>query len=489
MRVFAAILAMILTMGAAAQAAPKAPDKNPRKPAAKSTTARTAAPMPKPKPVARPAIGPAAKPAAGAARPGAAKPATADSTPAKPPALREAYAAMSAADRMAIQSGLTWTGDYDGAIDGEFSDRLIDAVKAYQKRRNATITGFPNREERDAIAATAAARQNAAGWRTVEDPVTGAHVGIPGKYAPKFAPGPIGSRWSSEQGQLQIETFRIDPGATLEAVFAQQKKQPRRRITSSTLRPDSFVIAGMQGLKKLTVLGFARNGEVRGLTILYDQAMEGTVDPLVAPMAAAFVPFPGYAMAGVATAAPRRNVAYGSGIVVSSKGDILTDRGLADRCNVIAVSGHGHAERIADDADHGLALLRASGARDVTPLNLTGSAAGDDVTLLGIADPQMQDGGSAVTAVSARLNIAAGSRALATAPALGFSGAAAFDAQGRFAGLVASTAAPPGTRQAVIVPAETIRHFLQTHSVTQTAGVTGLEAARASVVRVICVRK
>jgi peptidoglycan hydrolase-like protein with peptidoglycan-binding domain len=485
MRVFAALLAMILTMGVAAQAAPKAPDKNPRKPDAKSTTARTAAPIPKPKPIAKPI----AKPAAGAAKPGAAKPKTADTTPAKPPALREAYAAMSAADRMAIQSGLTWTGDYNGAIDGEFSDRLIDAVRAYQKRRNAAVTGIPSREERDTMAATAAARQNAAGWRTVEDPVTGARVGIPGKYAPKFAPGPIGSRWSSEQGQLQIETFRIDTGATLEAVFAQQKKQPRRRIASSTLRPNSFVIAGTQGLKKLTVLGFAQNGEVRGLTILYDQAMEGTVDPLVAPMAAAFVPFPGYAMAGVATATPRRNVVYGSGIVVSSTGDILTDRGLADRCNVIAVSGHGHAERIADDADHGLALLRATGTRDVTPLNLTGTASGDDVTLLGIADPQIQDGGSAVTAVSARLNIAAGSRALTTVPALGFSGAAAFDAQGRFAGLVASTATPPGTRQAVVVPAETNRRFLQAHSVTQAAGATGLEAAKASVVRVICVRK
>jgi hypothetical protein len=339
------------------------------------------------------------------------------------------------------------------------------------------------------MAATAAARQNAAGWRTVEDPVTGARVGVPGKYAPKFAPGPIGSRWSSEQGQLQIETFRIDTGATLEAVFAQQKKQPRRRITSSTLRPDSFVIAGMQGLKKLTVLGFARNDEVRGLTILYDQAMEGTMDPLVAPMVAAFVPFSGYAMAGVAAAATRRNVAYGSGIVVSSAGDVVTDRDLTEKCNVITVSGHGHAERIADDADHGLALLRASGARDVAPLNLMGAASGDDVTLLGIADPQMQNGGAAVTAINAHLNVKNGLRVLDTALAPGFAGAAALDMQGRFAGLVASKTESPGAQQAVAVPAETIRRFLEGRSVAQTASGASLEKAKASVVRVICVRK
>ena len=41
----------------------------------------------------------------------------------------------------------------------------------------------------------------------------------------------------------------------------------------------------------MVVRGFAKNGEVRGITILYDQAMEGTMDPLVAPMSSAFVPF------------------------------------------------------------------------------------------------------------------------------------------------------------------------------------------------------
>ena len=69
---------------------------------------------------------------------------------------------------------------------------------------------------------------------------------------------PNGTRWASEQGQLQVETFRIDTGATLDAVFEQQKKMPRRRIASSALQADSFVISGMQGLKKMVVRGFAR---------------------------------------------------------------------------------------------------------------------------------------------------------------------------------------------------------------------------------------
>src|SRR4029079_235634 len=121
-------------------------------------------------------------------------------------------------------------------------------------------------------------------------------------------------RWASEQGQLQVETFRIDTGATLDAVFEQQKKLARRRIASSALQGDSFVITRMQGLKKMVVRGFARDGEVRGVTILYDQAMEGSIDPLVAPMSSAYVPFATGFSVAAAAGGPRRKVEYGTGV-------------------------------------------------------------------------------------------------------------------------------------------------------------------------------
>ena len=59
-----------------------------------------------------------------------------------------------------------------------------------------------------------------------------------------------------------------------------------------------------------------------------------------------------------------------------------------------------------------------------------------NVTLVGVADPQAQSGGAAVSAVSAKLGPEASTRPLETVPALGFAGSAALDAQGRFAGLV-----------------------------------------------------
>lgn len=506
MRVFAAILAVILgTSAALAQGDPRANPTPEAKPAAKSdarakaktqTKIRSARKDAKPKPDAEKKPEPAAKSKSkkAAAPKRATTGSAAEGAPAaKPSGLQDTYAAIPLADRMAIQNDLTWGGDFTGPIDGEYSERLVAAVKAYQTRHKNPVTGVMSPQERAALAAAVEPRKQQIGWRLIEDPVTGARLGLPGRLATKVTPGVNGTRWSSEQGQLQVETFRIDTGATLDAVFDQQKKMPRRRVESSALQSDSFVISGMQGLKKMVVRGYARNGEVRGLTILYDQAMEGTVDPLVAPMASAFVPFAtGFAVAGAADAA-RRKVDYGTGIIVSATGHVLTDRRLIDGCSVVTLPGLGNAERIATDAGGELAMLRIHGAHNLTPLGIGTAADGGNVTLIGIADPQTQGGGAAVSTVNSKAGAAADPSPLEAAPAAGFAGAAALDAQGRFAGMVVVknpvVAGPAGPPQAAVVPVGRIRNFLEANDVAPSSGPPGVEAAKASVTRVICVRK
>ena len=147
---------------------------------------------------------------------------------------------------MAIQNDLTWGGDFTGPIDGEFSERLVAAVKAYQSRHKNPVTGVMSPAERAALAAAVEPRKRG-GRLAAEDPVTGARLGLPGKFATKTTALQNGTRWASDQGQMQVETFRIDTGATIDAVFEQQKKMPRRRIESNSLQADSFVITGMQG--------------------------------------------------------------------------------------------------------------------------------------------------------------------------------------------------------------------------------------------------
>jgi hypothetical protein len=188
-------------------------------------------------------------------------------------------------------------------------------------------------------------------------------------------------------------------------------------------------------------------------------------------------------------------VEYATGVTVSGDGAILTGGDVTDGCKSIVVAGHGNADRIADDKDHGLALLRIYGAHGLQPIALDGGAAKGGLTLVGIADPQNQGGGSAVSRVKASVAQGAGGGepALSPAPALGFSGAAALDTNGKFAGLallkptdVAGLSGSAPAAQAVLAPVEAVQAFLKANKVTPASGSSD---AKAAVVRVICVRK
>ena len=191
-------------------------------------------------------------------------------------------------------------------------------------------------------------------------------------------------------------------------------------------------------------------------------------------MSSAFAPFPGSGLAALMGPPPRRKVEYGTGIVVSAAGHILTDQKLTEGCNVVEVAGHGDAHRLAEDSAAGLTLLQVFGAPDLAPLALTEGATGADLTLVGIADPQAQAGGRAASTATARLN----GDGLQPTPQLGFAGAAALDAQGRFVGMVALTTpvvASAGATtvplpQATLVSVPAIRKFLDAQNVTPATG-------------------
>jgi peptidoglycan hydrolase-like protein with peptidoglycan-binding domain len=412
-----------------------------------------------------------------------------------PPAQPGGYGNMPMSERILIQFDLAWTGYYNGLINGEFNDKSLAAVKAFQKDRKFKETGMLALAERASLAASSKTKQEQVGWRMVDDKATGAQVGLPILQVPNSSPSKSGTRWSSAQGQVQAETFRIrEPGTKLATIFEQQKKEPpNRKLEVNLLRDDFFILSGMQGLKKFYVRAEVKDLEVRGLTILWDQATEGIMDPVVVVMSSAFAPFPGTGLTALAGPPPRRKVDYGTGIVVSAGGHVLADRQVTDGCSVIQVSGYGDANAVADDEAAGLSLLRVFGASDLVPAAIVheGARTGD-LTLVGIADPQSQGGARAVTTVAAKLN---GDGFLAPPPQLGFAGAAALDGQGRFFGMVAlktpvvatTGAAPPP--QASVISVGTIRKFLDAQYVTPATGRAGIDAAKAAMVRVICVRK
>ncbi len=393
-------------------------------------------------------------------------------------------------ERQKIQAALLWAGDYAGSSGGE--DAMLGAIKSFQKRHKAKITGVLTASERADLIAAAKAHEAEYGWNVVVDPATGIRIGLPSKMLPNARDTAHGTRWSSAHGEVKVETFRIkETGLTLAALFEREKKEPvARRVESSALTDDGFTISGMQGLKMFSVRARQRDGEIRGFTILYDQMMETIVAPVTAAMVAAFSPFPERSAPFAVLAKP---VEYGNGLVVSTQGHIVTDLKLTQGCQVIVASGLGNAERVAEDQDNGLALLRVYGARKLSPVALAHDVLkAGELTLIGIPDPKEQDGRRKLTEIKARLASGSAIEPRQPVPMAGFSGAAALDAQGRLLGmmemgnavLASIEAAAPPVR---LVSAETIAGFLSRHHVQTTQAQTA--GAKASVVQIICVRK
>jgi S1-C subfamily serine protease len=330
------------------------------------------------------------------------------------------------------------------------------------------------------------------GWNVVVDPATGIRIGLPTKMVPQARDAALGTRWSSAHGDVQIETFRIkNPDITLSSLFERQKKEPAaRRVEYSLLRNDSFIISGLQGLKKFTVRATTRDGEVRGFTMLYDQMMEGIVSPVMVAMASAFTPFPD---ASAPFAALSKSVEYGTGLVVSARGDIVTDLAVTQGCKVIVAAGN-DAERIAEDKDSDLALLRVYGARALhaAELNRETPKTGD-LTLIGIPDPKEQNGSKKPAEIAARLLDGTAIELRQPVPVAGFSGAAALDGQGRVLGIMQTRNAvlastEPSGPPVRLITADTIRAFLAVQNIAPAAARPDANA-RNSVVQIICVRK
>lgn len=413
--------------------------------------------------------------------------------PAATAAQKAAYAAMPVAERLAIQSDLVWAGDLVGGLDPEFGDRAIAAVKSFQRRNKYEDNGILTPEQRQTLSGAMRTRKEYNGWRIVEDAMNpGVRLGIPAKLLPVTEAGATGSRWTASRGEIQIETFREKmAGSQLSELFEEMKRRPSgRRTETSSIAATSFTIAGMQGLKRFHVRAFLKNNEARGITILFDQAMEGIMLPLVDTITNSFLPF-----GDPNTASTSRRIEYGSGFVVSDQGHVVTERQLTEGCQGIVIAGLGRADRLAEDQASDLALLRVNGAVAMKPLTFAADPPKSiEITLVGIAEPDLQGGARNISTSSARLRGVDGARVLLDAmPARGFVGGIAIDGQGQLAGMIdlapAVTAGPAAAPGGALVPTASIRKFLEGTGVTPRAGRSDIAAAKDAVVRVICVRR
>ncbi len=141
---------------------------------------------------------------------------------------------MAQAERLALQSDLAWVGEYNGAITGDVSDRMVDAIKEFQKPRGGKQTGVLNPQERAVLAETARRRQDNVGWKIVTDARTGVAARHPHQagaaadratpMAPNGARRPAPCRWCWPGARKPVPPRPNSPSAR------RRSRRPHRRL-------------------------------------------------------------------------------------------------------------------------------------------------------------------------------------------------------------------------------------------------------------------
>src|SRR5580692_290570 len=143
--------------------------------------------------------------------------------------------AMGQSERMTIQSDLAWVGQYNGAISGDVSERMVEAIKEYQKANGGKPTGVLNPKERSVLAETARRRRENAGWKIMTDGLTGTQLGIPTKLVPQQTSDANGTKWSSPTGTIQVVlTRRKEANPTTAKLAERERKEPTGRAIDYT---------------------------------------------------------------------------------------------------------------------------------------------------------------------------------------------------------------------------------------------------------------
>lgn len=370
-------------------------------------------------------------------------------------AAQASFESLPEAERRAIQADLIWSGHFNGAVSGSYGPLTFRAINAFKAGKGAP-DGLLTPAERRSLAQAAQAAREAAGFRVIADERTGLRIGIPAAVLPKRDVAPSGSRWQSADGKITLDTSATPPGETLEAVYekatAPTPNNPGRKITYKLLRPDFFVVTGETPTGKFYRRLAAGPTGLRGFSIGYDKALAASVDKLVIAIAASFEPFPtgplpqapavasaggptaGSAIAATAAsaAAARPTERHATGVALGERLVATAAAGI-DGCRTLRAGGR--LARLRGVPEAGLALLDVEGgaalaapaARSEPP------AEGEDLVLLAFGE----EGGRRVP-VALPGRIVAGAAGLAVLAPLqpGQAGAAAFDRQGRLAGLV-----------------------------------------------------
>lgn len=366
-------------------------------------------------------------------------------------AAKRAFDALPEAERRAIQDALVWTGDYKGVVDGVFGRGARAAIVAFAQRAGLPTDGTLDARGRALLANAAQGARAASGFATSRDPRSGASLGLPLRMLAKRAEAPSGSRWTSPDGAMSLETSAApEAEGDLPGLFARlTEPTPNRRVTYKLLRPDFLVVSGEAGKSTFYTRAArgAANGAptIRSYTFAYPAGVKN-LDALSIAIANSFDPFPGPPApppASVAAAAPppapvvrpAAPVLAGTAVAVDPRRAVAH---LPASCAEPRL-GRAPARILRRDEASGLVLLESGAARPALSPVASPSAAGAEALVF---FANSANGAAEIAVAPATIVEGAGGLRVAAALSETAPGAALFDRRGALVGVLGANRAP-----------------------------------------------
>ena len=452
-------------------------------------------------------------------------------------AQKQAFDALSEADRRSIQDALVWTGDYNGVLDGNFGKRTRDSILSYQANIKAPTTGVLDPSALAALLAIAEKAKTAAKFQIVaDDGKSGVHIGAPLKLLDKQAALPNGVRLTNADGTTTLDL--ASASGDVAALYARLAADaPGRKLSLKLSKPDFFVLSGEDGGRKFYAryvkapANWPDPSLVRSFTLTYP-AQSTSFDRLVVAIANSFEPFPTLPFPdpkrvktvsvrpdGSIAPAPEAGTAKppppavpatklqppkpalaASGVIVAP-GEALTAID-SNQCPRPSVDGKA-AKYLREDKQSGLSLIGASFGEGATATPLTLGGLSDDLVALSYAaddagaKPSLQVAGVAPLADAKDMP----KPLLIASLPQNAAGSPVFDRNGALVAIVARSAGEAKTVAGVapvaphaVIAAGDIEKFLAgadvavSKAVEASAGVAGKIAAekRSLVVPIVC---
>lgn len=397
------------------------------------------------------------------------QPAAPDADTAKPAAdpafdaAKAAAVAMGADAFASIQQDLIWTGDLNTLPSGEMGKRSYDAIRAFQKRINVKDTGIFTPQQREVLAQHAAKFTSAFGFDTLTE--RGITIGYPAKVTTDRSEGRNGPHFATPKAaknQATVDILSLPTAKeSFEALFARLKTEnPKRKVTYSLLRPDFFVVSGINEGMTFYIRFIRTDTDSKGFVVGWDPALSPRFDRVAIAMASSLKLAGASDQAGAQQGQPKpqpqpaapsesprpagppvplapgaaATTKTGIGIIVSSQGDILTYASVIAGCETVTLQGGGKAKVIGGDLNNDIALVRGPVPAGAQPLawRLPALAENEAVSLLSGAAP-------VATTVSALAGTNGDTRRVTLAA--GAAGAL-IDGDGALAGLSAADGGP-----------------------------------------------